>query len=88
MATPDSAMHSTANHQNSCSTSSSGCPLASIAALRAEFADRIIYSTDFKRRPHYNQFVGMTNAEIQARIDTINAQIEALLKSEAAAESQ
>ena len=47
-----------------------------ISTLRAELLNRIVYSTDFKRRPHYNQTLDLTNAQIEARIRKLNAELE------------
>ena len=49
-----------------------------IAELKAELETRIIYATDFKRRPHYNKTVEMSNDEILARVAQLNAELEAL----------
>ena len=53
-----------------------------ISRLRAELANRIIYSTDFKRRPHYNQTIDLSNNEIRARIASLNAQLEEAAQSQ------
>ncbi|MEN9841244.1 MAG: hypothetical protein RL376_1044, partial [Verrucomicrobiota bacterium] len=52
-----------------------------IAELEAELNARFIYATDFKRRPHYNQFIEMTNAEIEAALAKLRAEAAAATPS-------
>ncbi len=53
---------------------------AELAALTAELDARLIYSSDYKRRNHYYKTVELSNAEIEARIAALNAEIAAAAK--------